>query len=55
MNLKTFRFLVHINNQSPGIIIEQKGLNAYQAQKAVEAMYGPNAKVSFYGMINEKN
>jgi len=51
-NLKTFRFMVVINNTLPGILIEQKGLNAYQAQKAVEAMYGPKAKVSFYGNVN---
>ena len=54
MNLKTFRFLVHINNQSPGIIIEQRALNITQATQAVQAMY-KDSKVVFYGIINEKN
>jgi len=52
IKLKTFRFMVVINNTVPGILVEQKGLNAYQAQKAVEAMYGSNAKVSFYGNVD---
>ena len=52
IKLRTYRFLVMINNTSPGILVEQKGLNAYQAQKAVEAMYGSNAKVSFYGNVD---
>ena len=49
--LKTFRFQVLINNQSPGVIIEHKGLNVDQATKAVQAMY-KDSKVTFYGMVN---
>ncbi len=52
IQLKTFRFIVVVNNKLPGLIVEQKGMNSYQAQKAVEAMYGSNAKVSFYGNVD---
>jgi hypothetical protein len=54
MNLpmKTFRFLVLINNQLPGIIVEQRALNVTQATQAVQAQYGPNSRVTFYGMAD---
>ena len=53
--MKTFRFMVLINNQVPGIIIEQRAINVNQAQQAVEAQYGSNSKVQFYGMVNDKD
>jgi len=55
MNLpmKTFRLLVFINNQLPGIIVEQVVLNITQATQAVQAQYGPNCRVTFYGMVND--
>ena len=54
MNLpmKTFRFMVMINNQSPGVIVEQRALNVTQATQAVQAQYGSNSRVIFYGMVN---
>ena len=51
--MKTFRFQVLINNQTPAIIIEQRAINVNQAQQAVEAQYGSNSKVSFYGMVRD--
>jgi hypothetical protein len=51
--MKTFRFMVLINNQTPGIIIEQRAINVNQAQQAVQAQYGSNSKVSFYGMVRD--
>ena len=55
MNLpmKTFRFLVLIDNKIPGIIVEQRALNVTQATQAVQAQYGSNCRVTFYGMIND--
>jgi len=53
--MKTFRFMVLINNQTPGIIIEQKAINVNQATQAVEAQYGSNSKVQFYGMVNDRD
>ena len=50
---KTFRFQVLINNQLPAIIIEQRAMNVNQAQQAVEAQYGSNSRVIFYGMVRE--
>ena len=49
--MKTFRFMVVINNQIPGIIIEQKALNITQATQSVQAQYGKDSKVTFYGMV----
>ena len=51
--LKNFRFLVVINNQTPGIIVEQRAMNVTQATQAVQAQYGSNSKVQFYGMGNQ--
>ena len=51
--MKTFRFQVLINNQLPAIIIEQRAMNVTQAQQAVEAQYGSNSRVIFYGMVRE--
>jgi len=51
--LKNFRFLVLIDNKSPGIIVEQRAMNVTQATQAVQAQYGSNSKVSFYGMGNQ--
>jgi hypothetical protein len=51
--MKTFRFLVLIDNKTPGIIVEQRALNITQATQAVQAQYGPNSRVTFYGMVNE--
>ena len=53
--MKTFRFMVLINNQVPGIIIEQRAINVNQAQQAVEAQYGSNSKVQFYGMVSSRD
>ena len=53
--MKTFRFMVLINNQVPGIIIEQRAINVNQAQQAVQAQYGSESKVQFYGMVNDKD
>jgi hypothetical protein len=53
--MKTFRFMVLINNQTPGVIIEQRAINVNQAQRAVEAQYGSNSRVQFYGMVNDKD
>ena len=53
--MKTFRFMVLINNQVPGIIIEQRAINVNQATQAVQAQYGSESKVQFYGMVNDKN
>jgi hypothetical protein len=53
--MKTFRFMVLINNQTPGIIIEQRAINVNQAQQAVEAQYGSNSKVTFYGMVSGRD
>jgi len=53
--MKTFRFMVLINNQVPGIIIEQRAINVNQAQQAVEAQYGSNSKVQFYGMVSGRD
>jgi hypothetical protein len=47
--LKTFRFLVMINNTSPGIIVEQRAINVTDATRAVQAQYGRDSKVVFYG------
>jgi len=44
---------VMINNQTPGIIVEQRAMNVTQATQAVQAQYGSNSKVSFYGMGNQ--
>jgi len=51
--MKTFRFQVLINNQTPAIIIEQRAINVNQAQQAVEAQYGSNSRVIFYGMVRD--
>jgi hypothetical protein len=51
--MKTFRFQVLINNQTPAVIIEQRAISVTQAQQAVEAQYGPNSRVIFYGMVRE--
>mgnify|MGYP006893625413 CR=1 FL=1 len=51
--MKTFRFMVLINNQIPGIIIEQRALNITQATQAVQAQYGKDSKVTFYGMVKD--
>jgi hypothetical protein len=51
--MKTFRFLVLIDNKTPGVIVEQRALNITQATQAVQAQYGPNSRVTFYGMVNE--
>jgi len=51
--LKNFRFMVMINNQTPGIIVEQRAMNVTQATQAVQAQYGSNSKVQFYGMGNQ--
>ena len=53
--MKTFRFQVLINNQLPAIIIEQRAINVNQAQQAVEAQYGSNSRVIFYGMVNDRD
>jgi len=53
--MKTFRFMVLINNQLPGIIIEQRAINVNQAQQAVEAQYGSESKVQFYGMVSGRD
>jgi len=53
--MKTFRFMVLINNQVPGIIIEQRAINVNQAQQAVEAQYGSESKVQFYGMVSGRD
>ena len=37
--MKTFRFMVLINNQIPGIIIEQRALNITQATQAVNILH----------------
>jgi hypothetical protein len=47
--LKTFRFLVLINNTTPGIIVEQRAMNVTDATRAVQAQYGKDSKVVFYG------
>ena len=52
--MKTFRFLVLIDNRSPGVIVEQRALNVTQATQAVQAQYGSNSRVTFYGMVNEQ-
>jgi len=51
--MKTFRFLVLIDNKSPGIIVEQRAMNVTQATQSVQAQYGSNCRVTFYGMVNE--
>ena len=51
--LQNFRFLVLINNQIPGIVVEQRALNVTQATQAVQAQYDSNSKVTFYGMGNK--
>ena len=51
--MKTFRFLVLIDNKIPGIIVEQRALNVTQATQAVQAQYGSNCRVTFYGMVND--
>lgn len=51
--MKTFRFMVLINNQIPGVIVEQRALNITQATQAVQAQYGSNCRVQFYGMVND--
>ena len=53
LSMKTFRFMVLINNQIPGIIIEQRALNITQATQAVQAQYGKDSKVTFYGMVKD--
>ena len=50
---KTFRFMVLIDNKSPGVIVEQRAMNVTQATQAVQAQYGSNCRVTFYGMVNE--
>ena len=45
--------MVLIDNKSPGIIVEQRAMNVTQATQAVQAQYGSNSKVTFYGMVNE--
>jgi hypothetical protein len=50
---KTFRFLVLINNTTPGIIVEQRSINVTDATRAVQAQYGKDTKVVFYGFGNE--
>ena len=51
--MKTFRFMVLIDNKSPGVIVEQRAMNVTQATQAVQAQYGANSRVIFYGMVNE--
>jgi hypothetical protein len=51
--MKTFRFMVLIDNKSPGVIVEQRAMNVTQATQAVQAQYGSNCRVTFYGMVNE--
>jgi len=51
--LKTFRFLVVINNKTPGIIVEQRAMNVTDATRAIQAQYGKDSKVVFYGFGNE--
>jgi hypothetical protein len=53
MPMKTFRFLVLIDNKLPGVMVEQRALNVTQATQAVQAQYGSNSRVTFYGMVNE--
>jgi len=53
--MKTFRFQVLINNQLPAIIIEQRAINVNQATQAVQAQYGSESRVQFYGMVNDKD
>ena len=50
---KTFRFLVLINNTTPGSIVEQRSINVTDATRAVQAQYGKDTKVVFYGFGNE--
>lgn len=52
--MKTFRFQVLINNQLPAVIIEQRAINVNQATQAVQAQYGSESRVIFYGMVNDK-
>jgi len=52
--MKTFRFQVLINNQIPAIIIEQRAINVNQATQAVQAQYGSESRVQFFGMVNDK-
>jgi hypothetical protein len=51
--LKNFRFLVLIDNKVPGIIVEQRALNVTDATRAVQAQYGKDSKVVFYGFGNK--
>lgn len=52
--LKTFRFMVVINNTVPGIIVEQRAMNVTDATRAVQAQYGKDSKVVFYGFANDE-
>ena len=53
--MKTFRFQVLINNQLPAVIIEQRAINVNQATQAVQAQYGSESRVQFFGMVNNKD
>jgi hypothetical protein len=33
--------------------VEQRAMNVTQATQAVQAQYGRNCRVTFYGMVNE--
>ncbi len=51
--MKTFRFQVQIDGKIPAVIVEQRAMNVTQATQAVQAQYGPNSRVIFYGMVND--
>ena len=51
--MKTFRFQVQIDGKIPAVIVEQRAMNVTQATQAVQAQYGANSRVIFYGMVNE--
>ena len=51
--MKTYRFIVVIDNEIPGIIVEQRAMNITQATQAVQAQYGSNSTVTFYGMVKQ--
>ena len=53
--MKTFRFQVLINNQLPAVIIEQRAINVNQATQAVQAQYGSESRVQFFGMVNDRD
>ena len=51
--MKTYRFIVVIDNEIPGIIVEQRAMNITQATQAVQAQYGSNSTVTFCGMVKQ--